>query len=115
MSKNVDEQSEIREEWTREITGERLQGIAEGASSAPRLASSSAASFPGRNECPGTHCSLIEQREMTVPARSATEFEIRGKMEERTEWRGQNESQIIEEKRNGRLYGTAETSKERAE
>ena len=96
MSKNVDEtvrlQSEIREEWTREITGERLQGIAKGASSAPRLASSSAASFSGRNECPETHCSLIEQREMTVPARSATEFEITGKVEERTEWRGQNES-----------------------
>ena len=35
----------------------KLQGIAEGASSAPRLATS----FPGRNECPGTHCSLIEQ------------------------------------------------------
>ena len=65
MSKNLDEtvrlQSEKREEWIREIKGDRLQGIAEGASSAPRLASSSAASFPGRNECPGTHCSLIEQ------------------------------------------------------
>ena len=37
-------------------------------------------------------------------------------MEERTGWRGQNESQIIgEEKKNGRLYGVAETSKERAE
>ena len=37
-------------------------------------------------------------------------------MEERTGWREQNESQIIEEeKRNGRLVGTAETSKERAE
>ena len=34
----------------------------------------------------------------------------------RTGWRGQNESQIIgEEKRNGRLYDAAETSKERAE
>ena len=33
---------------------ERLQGIAEGASSAPSLASSSAALFPGRNECSGT-------------------------------------------------------------
>ena len=65
MSKNFNEtvrlQSEIRQEWIREIRGERLQGITEGASSAPRLASSSAASFPGRNECPGTHCSLIEQ------------------------------------------------------
>ena len=46
-----------------EKRGERLHGIAEGASSAPRLASSSAVSFPGRNECPGTHCSLIEQEE----------------------------------------------------
>ena len=37
-------------------------------------------------------------------------------MEERTESRGQNESQIVgEEKRNGRLVGAAETSKERAE
>ena len=67
MSKNFDEtvrlQSEKREERIREIRGERLQGIAEGTSSAPRLASSSAASFPGRNECPGTHCSLIEQEE----------------------------------------------------
>ena len=41
---------------------------------------------------------------------------MRGKMEERTGWRGQNESQIVrEEKRNGRLVGVAETSKERAE
>ena len=56
-------QSEIRQEGIREIRGERLQGIAKGASSAPRLASSSAASFPGRNECPGTHCSLVEQEE----------------------------------------------------
>ena len=36
-------------------------------------------------------------------------------MEERTGWRGQNKSQIIEEKRNGRLVDAAETSKERAE
>ena len=67
MSTNFDEivrlQSEKRQEWIREIRGERLQGIAEGASSVPCLASSSAASFPGRNECPGVHCSLIEQEE----------------------------------------------------
>ena len=67
MSKNFDAtarlQSEKRQEWIREIRGERLQGIAEGASSASRLASSSAKSFPRRNECPGTHCSLIEQEE----------------------------------------------------
>ena len=37
-------------------------------------------------------------------------------MEERTGWRGQNESQIVgEEKKNGRLVGAVETSKERAE
>ena len=99
MPKYFDEtvrpQSEKIGEWIREIR-ERLQGIAEGASSAPHLASSSAASFPGRNERPGTYCSLIEQ--------------------ERTGWRGQNESQIVgEEKRNGRLVGAAETSKEREE
>ena len=38
MAKNLDEtvrlQSEIRREWIREMRGERLQGIAEGASSA---------------------------------------------------------------------------------
>ena len=67
MSKYLDEtvrlQSEIRQEWIREVRGERLQGIAEGVSSAPHLARSSAASFPGRNECPGTHCSPKEQKE----------------------------------------------------
>ena len=65
MSKNLDGtvrlQFEKRKERIREIRGVRLQGIAEGASSAPRPASLLAASFPGRNECPGTHCSLIEQ------------------------------------------------------
>ena len=110
MSKYFEETVRLQSE----IRGERLQGIAEGASSAPRLASSSAVSFPGRNECPGTHCSLIEQEEKED--RSATEFEITGKVEERTQWRGQNESQTgEEEKKNGRLYGVAETSKERAE
>ena len=67
VSKHFDEtvllQSEKKEEWIREIRGERLQGIAEGASSAPRLVSLSAALFPGRKECAGTHCSLIEQEE----------------------------------------------------
>ena len=67
MSKNLDEtvcvQSEKREEWISETRGERLQRIAKGTSSAPRLASSSAESLLWRNECPGTHCSLIEQEE----------------------------------------------------
>ena len=43
--------------------GKRLQGIAEGPNSASCLASLSAALLPGRSECPGTHCSLIEQEE----------------------------------------------------
>ena len=64
-AKNLDEtvrlQSEKRQEWTREIKRERLQGIAHGTNSALRLASLSAALFPGTNECPVTHCSLIEQ------------------------------------------------------
>ena len=79
--------SSPRKEWIQEIRGERLQGIAEGARSAPRLARSSAASFFGKNECPGTHCSLIEQKERKeVPARSAREIEVEGKMEERIGW-----------------------------
>ena len=63
MSKYFKETVRLQSEIRREIRGERPQGIVEGASSAPRLASSSAVSFPGRNECPGTHCSLIEQKE----------------------------------------------------
>ena len=46
VSKNLDETVRLQSEMEREIRGERLQGIAEGASSAPRLVSSSAASFP---------------------------------------------------------------------
>ena len=82
MSKNLDETVRLQSR----IKRERLQGIAEGTRSAPHLASSSAASFPGRNEYPGTHCSLIEQEEREN--RSATE--IRGKMEERTERESDN-------------------------
>ena len=67
MSKNLDEterlQSEKRQEWIREIRGDKLHGTAEGMSNAPCLASSSAASFPGRNEGPGTKCSTIAQEE----------------------------------------------------
>ena len=41
---------------------------------------------------------------------------VKGKMEERTEWRGQSDNQIEgEEKRSGRLVGAAETSKNLAE
>ena len=98
------------------ISGERLQRIAKGSSSAPHLASSSVASFPSRNQCRGTHSSLIEQEKKKVPTRSDTEFEIGKNLEEGTGWRGQNESQIIgEETRNGRLVGAADTSKEHSE
>ena len=55
--------SPIKEKWIRQIRGVRLQGIVDGASSAPRLASLSAASFPEGLECSGTHCRLIEQEE----------------------------------------------------
>ena len=50
MSKNLNEiirlQSEKRQRWIREITGERLQKFTEGTSSALGLASSSVALFP---------------------------------------------------------------------
>ena len=70
MSKNLNEtvrfQSEKREKWIREIRGERQQEIAKGVSIALRLTNSSATSFSVRNECLGTHCSLIEQEEREV-------------------------------------------------
>ena len=56
-------QSEKRKEWIGEIRGERLQGIAEGTSSASRLASLSAALLPGRKECLETHCSMTAKEE----------------------------------------------------
>ena len=82
---------DIRRETTRDCGG-RKQRYPSG--------QLTAASFHGRNECPGTHCTLMKQeREKTVPARSATEFEITGKTEKRTGWRGQNESQTIGEEK----------------
>ena len=63
VSKNLDET--VREKKrvdTRDKRRETTRNCG-GQSSAPRLASSSAASFPRRNECPGTDCSLIEQEE----------------------------------------------------
>ena len=45
-----------------------------------------------------------------------TEIEVKGKMKERTGWQRQSESQIRgEDKRNGRLVGAGETSKELAQ
>ena len=67
VSENFDEtvrlQSEKGEEWIREIREEKQQGFVEGTSSAAALTSPSAASFSGRNESPGIHCSLIVQEE----------------------------------------------------
>ena len=67
MSKNLDEtvrlHSEKRQKWIREVGGQRLQGIAEGISRASGSADPRAPSFPGTNECPGTHCNLIEKEE----------------------------------------------------
>ena len=58
VSKNFDEmvrlQSEKRQEWIPEVRKERLQGIAEGTSSASCLTNSSASSFAGIKECLGT-------------------------------------------------------------
>ena len=55
--KNFDETTRLQSE----IRGETLQGIAESASSSPRLASSSPVLFPGRNECPRTQKENQEQ------------------------------------------------------
>ena len=90
MSKNLNEtvclKSEKIEEWIREITGKRLQGIAEGTSSTLRLANSLAALFFGRNECSGIHCGLIVQEEKKDSScRYALKFEVKGKEEEKTE------------------------------
>ena len=78
LEKTVCLQCERRKKWIREIRGERLQRIAKSTNSASRLASSSAASFPGRNECLGTHYSLIEQEEREDNSRQICERD-RGK------------------------------------
>ena len=111
MSKNFDEtvrlQSNKREVWKRERRGERLQGIAEGTSSAYRLASSSAASFPGVNQCPGTDCDLTEQEERE----DSSCQRVCGKRKDGQRDEDKNESQIQEK---CRLVGAAETTKELA-
>ena len=88
MSKNIEEtvhlQSKKRQVWIREIREERQQGIAKSASIPPRPARSSTALLPGRNECPGNHCSLIEQEERKDSF--CRENEVKGKMEERIGW-----------------------------
>ena len=62
---------------------ERLQGTTEGRSSSPRLVSSSAVLFPGRNEYLGTNCSLIIKEERkTFNIKRVNEFEVERKTEE---------------------------------
>ena len=120
MSKNFDEtvrlQSEKKEEWIREIRGERLQGIAEGASSAPRLASSSATLFPRRNECPGNHCSLTEQEREDSSCKICQR--VLGKCKDGGEdrvARTKRESDNRRREEKWQAFDAAETSKERAE
>ena len=60
-------------------------------SSALHLASSLAASFPGRNKCPGTHCNLVVQ--WKIEDRSAREFEVKGKTKDRAS-RKERESEM---------------------
>ena len=69
---------------------------AEGRRNTPRRASLSAALFLGRNECPGTHCSLIV-KEKTTPARYVREFEEKEWTEKNKVCREQSES-LREEK-----------------
>ena len=57
-----------------------IQGIAEGRSNSPCLSNSSAVTFPGRNECPGTHYSLVvKEKKKTVLTKCAREFEVKRK------------------------------------
>ena len=77
--------------------GESRQGIAEGTSSVIRLANSSATSFPGRNECPGTHGSLIVKKKREDSSSSLPEFEIKDG--------GEDKARVEEEKRNGTFVG----------
>ena len=124
MSKNLDEtvrlQSEKRQEWIRELNGEKLQEIMERTNSAPRLVSSLAASFPGKDKLRGlskSQKSLLSdktggKRRQFLPD-LPQKIEIKENIKEKTRWQGQSESQRGgEEKRGDRLIGAAETSKE---
>ena len=113
MSKNFDEtvclQFEKREEWIRKIRGERPQRIAKETNSAPCLASSSAVSFPRRNECPGIHCSPIEQEE-----REDSFYQICRRVSSKMKDGEEDRAIVRYEKRSGRLVGAAEISKKHA-
>ena len=114
MSKNLDETARLRSEKS---GYERLQGIAEGASSAPDLASLSAASFPGRNECPGAHCSLIEQEELEDQEVRTERESDKSRREEKwqTCWccRDQQRACIMAQASAQKLEHTGPTEKER--
>ena len=84
----------VRERWIREVKRE-TKGIAKGRNSTVHLASSSAALFTGRYQCPGTHCSLIEKEE-----REDSSCQVRNSWKERP-------SRLV--------VGTAKTSEELAE
>ena len=123
MSKNLDKtvrlQSEKTQESIREIREKRLQGIAESASSAPRLASTSVALFLGRNECPGTHCSLIVQKEREDRSCQIYQRVCDRRKDKRENREARTERELHrrrrEEKKNDKLDGAAETSKKHAE
>ena len=112
MSKNFDEtvrlQLEKREEWIREIRGERLQGIAEGTSSAPRLASSSAAWFPGRSDSSGTHCNLTEQVHRSHPCQNEKKQSHLSRSPDRMVGESQGEREPHIGEREGDLSGSTE-------
>ena len=56
--------------------------------------------FPGETSVGGPIAAWQNRRrEKTVSPRYATKFEIRGKMEEKIKWRGQNESRIVGEEK----------------
>ena len=110
VSKNLDDtvrlHSKRREEWIREVREERLQGVAGGTSTAARLASSSAASFPGKNECPGTYHSVIVEKERKDSSCQR----------DRGNKKGEDRARVGKKwKRNGRLVGAVKTSKELTE
>ena len=84
MSENLREtvrlQSKKRKEWTREVRGETVHRTAGGRSSAPRLANLTSAPLSGKNQCPGSHCSLmVKVKRKNSPARCAREFKVKEK------------------------------------
>ena len=91
VSKNLDEAARIHPDTRKNRDYKELQRAA--VALPIGLANLSTASLPGRNECPGTHCSLIVKKRHFLP-----EFEKKEKTE-RTEWQGQCESHRDGEKK----------------